>query len=497
MSTTVNGLGSISSAGIGSGLDVNGIVTKLMAIDSQPLTQLQTQATSLNAQMSTFGQLQSLMASLQTASNAATSLTLWNQTTATSSDSSSVTASTGAGTTSGASASAGNYTVAVQNLASRQTVTTATGMPASATLGADTLTITLGTYTEAAPVSGSPASGSPPPATGFAANASRPPVNVAIAATDTLQNIADKINAAGAGVTASIITDASGARLSIQSASTGAANGFQITSATGAATSLACDATSASSAMLRSQTSADANATINGISVKSASNALTNVVSGLTVNLLRPTTTPVDVTVAADSASITTAINNFVTAFNGVATFLHTQTQYDASTKTAGPLQGDSTAISIQSQLRGILNQVSSASSAFGTLNAVGITMQKDGTLAVDATKLSNAEGNLAELRKLMITTGANSASSGFIHRFKVLADAALSYDGTFQSRTNSLNARLKANSDDQAAMQMRLAQTQARLTAQYTALDTQMTTLNGLSAYMTQQLAQYNKSTA
>jgi flagellar hook-associated protein 2 len=266
-------------------------------------------------------------------------------------------------------------------------------------------------------------------------------------------------------VKASIITDATGARLSLQSASTGAASAFKIT-ATGAAAPLAYDATVASP-MTRTQTAADAQATINGIAITSASNTLTNVVSGLTINLLKPTTAAVTVSVAADTASITKAITDFVTAFNGVAGFLHTQTQYSATTQTAGALQGDSAAIGLQSQLRGIINQVSTASATFGTLSSVGITIQKDGTLAIDSTKLTNAEGNLAELRKMMITAGANSASSGFIARFKSLADAALSFNGTFQSRNNSLNARLKANSNDQTSMQRRLDQTQARLTAQ------------------------------
>jgi flagellar hook-associated protein 2 len=159
-------IGSISSAGIGSGLDVAGIISKLMAVESQPLTQLKSTASAFNTQLSTFGQLQGYMSALQTRANALTSLTLWNGSTASSSDASSVSASTGA------NATAGNYAVSVQSLASVQTVTAAALASSSSTLGAGSLTIGLGTWTGV-------------PATGFTASASAP-VTVTIAATDTL-----------------------------------------------------------------------------------------------------------------------------------------------------------------------------------------------------------------------------------------------------------------------------------------------------------------------
>ena len=129
-------------------------------------------------------------------------------------------------------------------------------------------------------------------------------------------------------------------------------------------------------------------------------------------------------------------------------------------------------------------------------MSDIGITMQADGTLAADNAKLDNAAAHLTELSKLLITDGSGSADSGFARRFKRLADAALSSDGMFATRTASIQAWTTRNSKSQEAMQKRLDQTQARLQAQYSALDSQMANLNALSTYMTQQITQSNKST-
>ena len=117
------------------------------------------------------------------------------------------------------------------------------------------------------------------------------------------------------------------------------------------------------------------------------------------------------------------------------------------------------------------------------------------GTLDTNAAKLDNALGKLPELRKLLANDGATSADSGFVRRFKKLADAALGSDGVFESRNASIRANVTRNGKSQDAMEKRLEQTRARLQAQYSALDTKMATLNNLSTYMTQQIAQFNRS--
>ena len=486
MATSVAGTGSISSAGIGSGLDVTGIVGSLMAVERRPLTQLQSLADSLGTRLSTVGKMQGYFSALQTKANALTSGTLWAGTIATSSDTAAVKVSTSTG------AVAGSYAVAVGHLAAGQTITSAALASSSATLNEGSLTIELGSYQAGAP------------AAGFDAKAGASAITLSIGSGDTsLASLRDKINASGAGVSASIISDASGARLSLRSKDTGVENAFRISvtetvddgnAATGLS-SLGYDATAANSPMSRSTSAINAALTVNGIALSSASNTLNNVADGLTLSLLKPTTTDIDVSVAADTASVKTAVTDFVAAFNTLAGFIKAQTAYNADSKVAGALQGDQATLAIQSQLRAVLNAGSSASSTWSRLSEIGLTLKSDGTLDTSATKLDNALGNLPELKKLLATDASNSADSGFVRRFKRLADAALGSDGVFQSRTDSINASVTRNTKSQDAMQKRLTATEARLRAQYSALDTKMASLNNLSSYMTQQITQSNRS--
>ena len=486
MATSVTGVGSITSTGIGSGLDVTTIIDKLMAVEKRPLTQLQDAATTLNTRLSNVGKLQSNFAALQTKANALTSTTLWGGTLATSADTSAVKVSTSSG------AVAGSYAVVVNKLAVGQTVTGTALASSAATLSEGTLSIELGSY------------GAGDPAADFTPKSGASAVSITIGAGETnLAAIRDKINNAGAGVTATLVTDATGTRLSLRSKETGAENAFRV-SATEAAddgdpatglSALAFDATAAGSPMNRTTTAGNADLTVNGIAISSASNTLNNVVDGLTLSLLKTGTDPVDISVATDTASVKTAVTDFVTAFNTLASFIKTQTAYNADSKTAGALQGDQSTLALQSQLRSVINEASSASSTWSRLSDIGLTLKADGTLDTNATKLDNALGNLPELRKLLSTDGSTSAASGFVRRFKNLADAALGSDGVFATRTASIQASVTRNGKSQDAMEKRLEQTQARLQAQYSALDTTMARLSNLSTYMTQQITQFNKT--
>ncbi len=476
--TAIGSTGSITSAGIGSGLDVDTIVTKLMAIEGRPLTLLQTAATGINTKISAFGALQSSVAALRDAALALTNPSAWSGTTGSSSDASAV------GVASSASAVPGSYAVTVQKLATAQSVASSAYASNSAIVGAGTLHIDLGSW----------AAGS------FAAKAGSTGLDISIDAADTLAGVRDKINAAAAGVTASIVTDTTGARLVLSSATTGADNGFRMTAANAAGdpnnlAALAFDPPNSSSTTL-TQAGANAAATINGLAISSASNSLTDVVQGLTLTLSKESTSPVQITVAQDSFSTKTLTQSFVTAYNGLATTLANDIKYDSGTSTAGVLQGDSTAVSLQRQLRNMLSASSGASSAFGTLSQAGLEMQADGTLKINDTKLGAAMGNMAELKKLFANADTSGGGNdGFARKLRALGDSALGIGGLLTSRTDGLNKSLTANTKSQSAMQTRLDATEARMRAQYSALDTKMATLNALSTYMTQQIANWNKS--
>jgi flagellar hook-associated protein 2 len=477
-------MATISSAGIGSGLDVNGIITQLMAVERQPLTALQKEETKLETKVSDIGKVQSLVSALRDKAGALSSVTMWSQTAGSSADASSVAVTTANG------AAVGNYSVEVQQLASAQTVSSRVFAAADTpgNFGPGTLTIQLGAWTG-------------DPITGFAPKAGASVVTVTIGAgDDTLAAVRDKINAADAGVTATIVKDASGARLAIRSKTTGAENGFRITAAETSDDGVAANGLSAlaydalgTSQMTLAQRSANALATINGIAVESASNTLTDVSDGVTLKLIQQTSAPVDIKVEADTGAVKTAVQDFVKAFNDLASFVRDQTKYDATSKTAGAMQGDSLVVGLQRQLRAVLNQGSTASTTFTRLADIGITMGSDGTLSTKDSALDHGLANLPELRKLLSADGTAGADTGFMRRYKNLGDALLGADGAFETRTASLHSRMDRNSSQQDQLQARLAATEKRLRSQYEALDKTMGQMSGLSNYMTQQLDALN----
>jgi flagellar hook-associated protein 2 len=445
MSSSISSTGSITSAGVGSGLDVEGIITKLMAIEQRPLTMLQSDATGIQTKISAYGGLQSTMSAFRDAALALGSSTGWSATTGTSADPSSVTVSTGTG------AVVGSYALSVQNLATAQSTASGAYTSSLATVGAGTLHIDTGSWS-----TGQAA---------FTAVSGSTGVDVTVAATDTLADVRDKINGAAAGVTASIVTDASGARLVISASQTGSANGFRVTSADGGLAALTFDPPGGSGATTLTQSGTNANATINGLAVTSASNTLSGVIQGLTLNLVKATTAPVQIGV-----------------------------KYDSGSSTAGVLQGDSTAVTLQRQLRNLLGARSSASSAYPTLSQVGLEMQSDGTLKINDAKLTTAMANMPELKKLFAATDlSGGGNDGFAKRLSNFGDSVLGVGGLLTGRTDSLNASLKTNQKSQDDMNTRLAAIEARMRAQYTALDTQMSTLSTLSTYMTQQITNWN----
>ncbi len=469
METTVQGVGSISSIGLGSGLDANTIITQLMAVESRPLTQLKTQATTLNTQLSTFGKLQSYTAALQDRSAALSSTALWKQTTATSANPAAVSATTGSG------ALPGSYQVQVQSLASVQSTVSTVFASADATIAEGDLGIELGTWNGAMFTPKSAAS------------------SLHFVPGSTLAQVRDQINAAGTGVVATIVADTSGARLAIRSLTTGADNGFRLTGSGGAAAFNYDGGTGGG--MTRVQTAANAQATLNGISINSGSNTLENVVDGLTLKLQSVTTIPIEVNVATDIEAIRKAVGDFATAFNELAGFVREQTKYDPGSKKGGALQGDRTAVGLQGQLRAVLNLDSSAATTWRNLSDIGLVLKTDGTLETKSSRLNSALANPAEMRKLLVTEGTDAASSGFARRFKDLASQVLGAQGPLESRTQGLNERLTRNSRDQDRVTMRLTQTEARLRAQYSALDVSMAQLSGLGNYVTQQLKAMNNN--
>ena len=469
----------ITSLGIGSGVDINGMVEQLVALERRPLEQMRAEATRLQTQVSSYGKLSSLFSSLRDASSKLASAGLWGAATASSSDEGAVAVS------GGATAATGRYAVAVQALATSQTLASAASVASADELvGAGTLSIAIGRWDGSA----------------FTAKAGVAEVTLEISAADTLATMRDKINALGAGVTASLVTDAGGVRLSLRSTASGVDNGFRITASADAdgnaadaagLSRFAYDPAAGNAGMALKLAAANARATVNGIDVESASNELTGVIEGLTLRLRRPTSGDVDVAVESDRAAVKAAIKTFADAYNELARTIAEQTKYDPASKVAGPLQGDSTVGGLQQQMRAVLNAASGASAAFPRLSDIGLALQRDGTLSVDEGRIDSAMANLGELRKAFAhRDAAEPTNDGFAQRYTELASRVLGIDGSLTTRTEGLRQRISLNGDKQERLNERVERFQQRLVAQYTAMDANLSRLNALSGYVTQQLA-------
>jgi len=475
----------IQSTGVGSGLDVNSIITQLMAIESRPLTRLQQTASATQTQLSSYGALKSRITALGDAAEKLAKAATWSKTKATSGDDTALTV------TSTDKAAPVNLQIEVSQVARGQSVS-GTRLPSSAaTVGTGTLTIEFGSWSDGF--------------AGFTPKAPASSATITIApGEDTLAGVRDKINAANAGVTAAILNDGGGSRLVLRSTVTGAESGFRISTADDDANNLDDNGLSrlafdppGGAPATGNQRGVDLIAAVNGAPITSATNKLDNLVDGVSVTVRQATSGPVDVSVTQDTDAMKALIQEFVTAYNEANKYLADQTRYNAETKTAATLQGDRIAVGLQGQLRALVATQSSGSSVFGTLSSVGIAMQRDGSLKVDDAKLANALTNLPELSKLFSADGAgNPLATGIARRFDVLADSNTNTGGSLESREDGLRQRLSRNQDEQDRFNDRLTRIEARLRAQYTALDNKMTQLNGLSAYVTQQMQMLNNST-
>jgi flagellar hook-associated protein 2 len=461
-------MASIASQGIGSGLDVKSIVSQLVALEKQPLNALKTNAAVINTRISAFGQIKSLVSAMSTAAGTLNSLTTWNAVAATTSNNAALTASAVGGTAANA------FTFQVTGLAKAQSYASDTlPLPAGTPLGSGTINIVT------------------------AGAASPTGIAIAIASTDSVSTIASKINGSGAGVTAAVLNDASGERLLLRSKTTGVANGFTVsvtdtdgdnTNAAGLSRLVAGSSTVAAE---------DATATINGsIPVTSSTNTFSNVISGVTLTAKEVMTTAADVAVSPNRTAVTGAIDGFVKAYNDLNTLLQDLTKYDAGTKQAGLLQGDSTAVGLQNALRGML-QSESKGSVFSRLSDIGIRAELGGNLSVDSTKLASALDNGDEVKKLFTTDNNNTLTNGFALKLKKFSDGLLSASGFFSTKDASLKRTLEANSKDQTKLNDKVTRVEAALLRRYAALDTQMASLTALNNYVAQQVTAWNKSSS
>lgn len=463
----------ITSTGVGSGLDVATIVSQLMTLEKRPLTQLQTQASGIQTKLSAFGQLKSQLAALGDAAQRLTTPAAWTPMRVDTGDANLATA------TATAKATPGSHTLEVTRLAQSQVLASGAYSTTAADVGTGKLKIELGTT-----------------AAGVFTPGSATPVEVTIGeGQKTLAGVRDAINAAKAGVTASIVTGAGGSRLVLRGAD-GAASSVRITAIdadgndTDAAglSALAFDPSKTAGTganLTQSQAAQDAAFKIDGVELTSATNTPEGALEGVTLTLKKATTGPIALNVAVETVAVRKNVNDFVAAYNALNTLVRSQTLADGSTR--GPLQADSTAVSVLNQMRSMLQGTVAGVEGVSSLSAAGISMQRDGSLQITEARLAPLVADPSKLAALFgqAQKGDDAGSRGFAVRFSAFAKTLSGETGALQSRVTGLQSSAKDNQKRQEALNDRLSRTEERLRTQYQRLDSQMSDMNARMAQM------------
>ena len=434
-------MASLSSAGIGSGLDVAGLVSQLVAAERQPAaTRLATAESKVNLQISALGTFRAVMSGLQTAANDLQSGGALSKLTASSSKSELFTASAG-------SAVAGSYGVEVVALAQAHTLVTSAYASADTVLGNGDVEIATGGQSFT--------------------------VTLADGA-NTLADLRNAINAASdnSGVSATLVNETGGTRLLLTATQTGVASEITVTSGVLGFT--------------EKQPALDAHVRIEGYDHYSASNSVSGAIDGLTLNLVKAEPgTIATLGVAVDSKSATTAIEAFVRAYNTTIAAISTLTRYDPLKREGAALAGDALARSTAQELRNIIGSTVGSAGGFSFLSEIGVTTATDGTLKLDSAKLGEAlSADRNAVQKLF------SGSDGYATRMKDVLERALGSDGRITAKDTALKAQLKGIDTQQEQLDERMARLELRYRAQFSALDTLMAQMSATSNYLTQQLA-------
>lgn len=405
----------ISSPGIGSNLDVNGIVAKLMQAESLPLTALQKKEASYQAKLSAFGTLSGALGAFQSALSSLNNQSTFQSLTATAADSSIFTAAATP------KASAGSYNVNVTQLAQAQTISSGGQSSMTATIGsgtATTLTFEFGTITGGKLLNGQyvndPAA--TPPAPTFAQDPNQATGTVTIDNTNnSLQGIRDAINKANIGVTASIVSDGSATpyHLVITSNKTGATSSMKIAvqGAEPALTNMLAYDPAGTQNMTQNSAAQSTALTVNGIAVTSPTNTVNGAIDGVTLNVSMVGSS--SLSVARNTSTVQSAVSSFVKAYNDLQSTIQKLSSYDPATKQAGILLGDSSVRNVDSQLRKMMSSVATGSNSnLKTLSQAGISIDKSGVMSLDTAKLSTAmNNNMTDVAALFSSVGTTTDS--------------------------------------------------------------------------------------
>jgi flagellar hook-associated protein 2 len=464
----------ITSLGVGSGLDAESIVTKLMAVEKLPLTRLTTRTAGYNAKISAYGAISSALSSLKTTANALYS-TKTNLLTTNVSDTNIASA------TSSSNASSGTYSLEVSQLAKSHSLSSRVAS-VSDIIGTGSLAITNGTNSFPITIDGT---------------------------NNTLSGIRDAINASSqnTSVRANILTDTSGTRLVLTSKETGANNTISIavtdndgddtdaynalSNPTPGLSQLAF--TAGANNLTQVQAGQNAQLKLDNVSLSFSSNTIIDAIPGVTLKLTKENAgAPATITIARDSSGLKTVADNFVKAYNELHSTIvkHTATTPSSkpststtATTTAGPLTGDSTARTIDRQMRDTLRTVPAGITGDLTqLADVGISIDSSGVMSVDTTKFQKAvDSNFSGLQNMM---------DGYGKAVNTLINSLTDTNGVINARTDGLKDSIKLLDNQKEMLNNRLTSIEKRYRTRFSSLDTMISGMQSTSSYLSQQLA-------
>jgi len=452
---------SISSPGIGSGVDVGALVTQLVAAEGAAKSgSLDGKEAEYEADISAYAALKSSLTLFQAAVKDLQDEEDFKVRSASSSDEEIFTA------TADETAGASQYSVEVVQLAQAHKLITLDGFAGTDLVGAGTLTLTQGIDS----------------------------FDITVSGTDTLSDVRDAINAAtdNSGLTASIINVDDGAggaeqKLVFTADKTGLDNAITITAADN--DGLNADASGLSrlvNAQLDTPAAAlDGQIKVDGQLVSSDNNTFASVITGISITAFS-TGAGEKLTVSEDKAAVEAKINKFVANYNGLISTFNALGSYNAGSDSAGILLGDSVLRGVQSSIRQeISSSVSGLSGSFSTLAELGVTTGEDGTLSVNSTKLNKALDSSFDQ-----VGGLFAASNGIANTLDTVIEGYIGSRGIIESRTDGLEVRLDDITDQREALNRRLSSIESRLLQQFSAMDRIVSSLQNQSSFLTQQLA-------
>lgn len=444
-STTSNGA-AFRFSGLSSGIDTEAMITKLMEIESKPLTDLDANKATLTSELTAWKTVNSTVLGLDAALSRLTSASLYESRTVYSSDTSVLTAAASSG------GDLGTYSVSVEALATTHQLISQGYDSDVAVVGSGTVSLKVGTATK---------------------------TPITLAAGSTLANMRDAINKAGLGVTASILDQGEGAgtnrfRLVLNSGTSGLSGKVELTTSLSGDDPVMSDLTAAADSHVKIGSGASA------IDVYSSSNTVSTALPGVTLSLKSASPgKAIMVGLSTDQSAIRTGVQGFLDTYNALAERFNTENYYDATTGKTGTLFGNSAMLSLQSRLVDETMATRNVNGAYNSLASIGIGLDAKGKLAItDTAAFSKALANPQDLKKLFA-----DETNGVAVKMKAETKRATDgLTGTISLQEQALEQRIKILDESRLRIAERVLRSEENYRIRFTAMEKALSALQSQS---------------